>query len=157
LPFDKFAGANRLTKGWAISGITRFSTGLPITLIETDDQSLLGTQFTGPIPLGIDVPNVVGPVHTSDPRSNRIFFNSSAFTAETLGVLGDAPRRMFHGPGVNNWDMALLKDTKLTESVNLEFRAEFFNIFNHAQFLAVNGNVNSPTFGQAQSVQQPRI
>jgi len=64
---------------------------------------------------------------------------------------------MFHGPGVNNWDMALLKDTKLTESVNLEFRAEFFNIFNHAQFLAVNGNVNSPTFGQVQSVQQPRI
>jgi len=157
LPFDKFVGANRLTKGWAISGITRFSTGLPITLIETDDQSLLGTQFTGPIPLGIDVPDVIGPLHTSDPRSNRIFFNSSAFTAETLGVLGDAPRRMFHGPGVNNWDMALLKDTKLTESVNLEFRAEFFNIFNHAQFLAVNGNVNSPTFGQVQSVQQPRI
>ena len=160
LPLDKFAGSNRLTKGWAISGITRFSTGLPVTLIETDDNSLLGTQFTGPIPLGIDVPDFAGgSVAISDPRSSatHAYFGGSSFSSEPVGQLGNARRRFFHGPGTNNWDMALLKDTKLTENTSLQFRAEFFDVFNHAQFLAVDGNVNSPTFGQVKSAQQPRI
>ena len=160
LPLDKFAGSNRLTKGWALSGITRFSTGLPVTLIETDDNSLLGTQFTGPIPLGIDVPDFAGgSVAISDPRSSatHAYFGGSSFSSEPVGQLGNARRRFFHGPGTNNWDMALLKDTKLTENTSLQFRAEFFDVFNHAQFLAVDGNVNSPTFGQVKSAQQPRI
>jgi outer membrane receptor protein involved in Fe transport len=158
LPFDKLTGPNRLTKGWALSGITRFSTGLPVTLFETDDNSLLGTQFTGPIPLGIDVPNYTGgTVHINDPRSGAPYFATSGFSPEALGTLGNARRRFFHGPGINNWDMALLKDTKLTETLDLQFRAEFFNVFNHTQFQAVNGNVNSPSFGKVQSVQQPRI
>jgi hypothetical protein len=158
LPFDKIAAANRLTRGWALSGITRFATGLPVTLIETDDNSLLGTQFTGPIPLGIDVPNFSGgSVHTTDPRRSTTFFDTSGFSPEPLGQLGNARRRFFHGPGINNWDMALLKDTKLTESMNVEFRAEFFNMFNHAQFGVVDGNVNSPTFGQVKTALSPRI
>lgn len=157
LPFDKLV-SNRITKGWALSGITRFSTGLPVTLIETDDNSLTGTQFTGPIPLGIDVPNFAGgSVQINDPRSGAPYFNISKFSPETLGQLGNARRRFFHGPGTNNFDMALLKDTKLTERLDLQFRAEFFNVFNHTQFGIVNGNVNSPTFGQVQSAQQPRI
>jgi len=166
LPFDRLAGPKRLTKGWALSGITRFETGLPVTLIETDDRSLLGTQFTGPITLGIDKPDYLGtPLHIGDARKGP-YFDPAAFRPENLldpvtqccfGVLGNARRRFFHGPGINNWDMALLKDTKLTESLDLQFRAEFFNLFNHAQFATVNGNVNSPTFGQVQSVQQPRI
>ena len=158
LPFEKLAGSNRLTKGWALSGVTRFSTGLPVTLYETDDNSLLGTQNSGPIQLGIDVPNYAGgPVHANDPRSGKSYFDTSGFTLENLGQLGNSRRRFFHGPGINNWDIALLKNTQLTERTNLQFRAEWFNVFNHAQFLAVNGNVNSPTFGQVQSVRQPRI
>lgn len=158
LPFDKIAPATRLTRGWALSGITRFATGLPVTLIETDDNSLLGTQFTGPIPLGIDVPNFSGgSVRTSDPRKSTTFFDTSGFSPEPLGQLGNARRRFFHGPGINNWDMALLKDTKLTESMNVEFRAEFFNVFNHAQFGVVDGNINSPTFGQVKTALSPRI
>ena len=158
LPIDKFGASNRLTRGWALSGITRFATGLPVTLIETDDNSLLGTQFTGPIPLGIDVPDYSGgSVHISDPRTSTTYFNTSGFSPEPLGQLGNAHRRFFHGPGINNWDMALLKDTKLTESMNVEFRAEFFNIFNHAQFGVVDGNVNSPTFGQVKTALAPRI
>ncbi|MBV9482944.1 MAG: TonB-dependent receptor [Acidobacteria bacterium] len=157
LPIDKIA-ANRLTRGWAVSGITRFATGLPVTLIETDDNSLLGTQFTGPIPLGIDVPDYSGgSVHINDPRKARTYFDIAGFSPEPLGQLGNARRRFFHGPGINNWDMALLKDTKLTENTNLEFRAEFFNVFNHAQFGVIDGNVNSPTFGQVKTALAPRI
>ena len=135
IPLDRLA-SNRLTKGWTWSGITRFATGIPITLIENDNNSLLGTQFTGPIPLGIDVPNYNGAgIHVLDPRKNKFqYFDTTPFSAEQIGQLGNSRRRFFHGPGINNWDMALLKDTKLTETLDLQFRAEFFNIFNHTQF-----------------------
>jgi hypothetical protein len=159
LPLDKLA-ANRLTKGWALSGITRFSTGLPVIIYEFDNNSLLGTTFSGPITLGLDVPNYAGgPVHMFDPRSsgNQLYFDTSGFTTEPVGQLGNSPRRFFHGPGINNWDMALLKDTKLTERLNLQFRAEFFNIFNHTQFNFVQGNKNAGNFGQATSAASPRI
>ena len=157
LPIDKLGGPKRLTRGWALSGITRFATGIPVYIYENDDRSLLGTQFTGPIVLGIDTPNQVGPLHTSDPRKGP-FFDPSAFAPENLGQLGDARRRFFHGPGINNWDIALLKDTQFTERMNLQFRVEFFNIFNHAQFGGVNGNISAGNgFGVATSVAQPRI
>jgi hypothetical protein len=130
-----------------------------VTLYETDDNSLLGTQNSGPIQLGIDVPDYAGgPIHINDPRGGKTYFDTSGFTPENLGQLGNCRRRFFHGPGTNNWDIALLKNTKLTENSNLQFRAEWFNVFNHAQFLAVNGNVNNNlAFGQVQSARQPRI
>jgi len=158
LPIDKL-GSNRLTKGWALSGITRFATGLPVIVYENDNNSLLGTTLSGPIPLGLDVPNYTGgPVKTFDPRgANQQFFQTSGFTPETVGQLGNSRRRFFHGPGINNWDMALLKDTKLTERLNLQFRAEFFNIYNHAQFNYVQGNIDAGNFGQATSAAPPRI
>jgi hypothetical protein len=53
--------------------------------------------------------------------------------------------------------MSLLKDTKLLERYTLQFRAEFFNVFNHTQFSAVNGNINSPTWGQATGANDPRL
>jgi hypothetical protein len=166
LPFDKLGGANRLTTGWQLSGITRFATGLPVTLYETDDNSLLGTANSGPLPIGMDTPLFTGTsIHHLDPRSGGIiapFFDSSQFVPEPIGTLGSR-RRFFHGPGLNNWDMALLKDTRLTETTRLQFRAEFFNLFNHTQFNAVNGNISgagstSPFgFGNALSTQQARI
>jgi hypothetical protein len=61
---------------------------------------------------------------------------------------------------MNNWDIALLKETHLTESKVLEFRMETFNTFNHAQFFGANsvdGNFNSPTFGQVVSATAPRL
>ena len=158
LPFDKLGGPRMLTRGWQISGITRFSTGLPVTLIESDDNSLLGTFFTGPIPLPIDTPNVTGaPLSLGDPRKGP-YFNPAAFVQETVGQLGNSRRRFFHGPGINNWDMALLKDTHITERLDLQFRAEFFNLFNHAQFTNVQGNINGGAgFGKAQNALAPRI
>jgi hypothetical protein len=157
LPFDKLRGPRQLTNGWQFSGITRFSTGLPVVIYETDDRSLLGTSYTGPIILDVDTPNYTpGPLNIHNPRSGP-YFNTSLFSLETLGQLGDSSRRFFHGPGTNNFDMALLKSTRLSERMNLEFRAEFFNIFNHAQFQNVQGNFNASNFGVAQSAAAPRI
>jgi hypothetical protein len=140
LPIDKLGGPKALTNGWAISGITRFSTGLPVTLVETDDQSLLGTAFGGPITLPVDTPNLIAPVVIENPRkTGGQYFLPSSFGPSALGTEGDARRRFFHGPGINNFDFALLKDTRITERFDLQFRGEFFNLFNHTQFETPSG------------------
>jgi hypothetical protein len=170
LPLDHFGGPSRLVKGWRLSGITRFSTGIPVTLVETDDNSLLGTAGAGAISLPIDTPDFAsGSVSRSDPRSiTTPYFDTTLFTPETVGTLGNAKRRFFSGPGLNNWDMALLKDTLIREGMNLEFRAELFNAFNHAQFNLPDGNITdtqtvSPDTGRLQgfgtitSARDPRI
>ena len=164
VPFDRLWQRNRLTDGWILTGITRFTTGLPILLQETDDHSLLGTGFSGPCGCMVDVPNVTpGSLKFTDPRIGNPatganpYFNNSLFSDETVGYLGDANRRYFHGPGLNNWDMALLKDLRLTESKKLEFRAELFNAFNHAQFALPTGNILNSTFGFVTGANAARI
>jgi hypothetical protein len=165
LPFDKLTGsANRLTAGWAISGITTFATGLPIQLSEVDDNSLSGTFDDT-----IDIPSYNpghGPLFINkNPRNSagQPYFNPNYFQPEPIGQVGNAMRRYFTGPGINNFDMALLKDTKITESMQLQFRAEAFNIWNHAQFdnpSTAIGNVDntgSGGFGYITGAQNPRI
>jgi hypothetical protein len=158
LPFDLLGGPKRLTNGWALSGITRFATGLPVTLVETDDNSLLGTAFGGPIVLPVDTPNQVGPLHIMNPRnsSSHYYFDPTAFASSAIGSEGDARRRFFHGPGTDNWDMALVKNTKLSEMFNLQFRAEWFNIWNHTQFITPSG-ILSGSFAQVTQAAAPRI
>jgi hypothetical protein len=86
------------------------------------------------------------------------------------GVLNTAGRSFFHGPGINNWDMSLIKDTKINERFSIEFRAEFFNVFNHTQFenptsesagafqdVSSFGNINSSIFGVVTQARDPRI
>jgi hypothetical protein len=168
LPIDLLHGPSRLVKGWRLSGITRFSTGQPVTLIETDDNSLLGTSSAGAIGLPVDTPNYTpGSLAISDPRSGKPYFDTTLFSPEGLGTLGNSRRRFFAGPGLNNWDIALLKDTAVTEGVNAEFRVELFNAFNHAQFGQPDGNVNDPLtqnatgqftgFGIVSTANPPRI
>jgi hypothetical protein len=169
LPFDKIEKAKALTHGWEISGVTSFSTGLPITLVETDDRALTGTGFGGPIVLPVDTPNFSGgSVGKTDPRNNPLhyFFNIDNFSQSAIGVQGNANRRFFHGPGINNWNMALKKITPIRESVSLEFRAELYNVFNHAQFINPSGLVPGPlgtsaspltNFGQVTAARDPRL
>jgi hypothetical protein len=158
LPFDKAFRPNRLTRGWILSGITRFATGFPITIMETDDRSLIGNTSTGPSG-SQDEPNYVAGqlLLQTNPRLGGTYFNTSLFSPETLGQFGNANRRFFHGPGINNWDIALLKNVQLRESMTLQFRAELFNAFNHTQFNNPVGNINDSTFGVIQSAGNPRI
>jgi hypothetical protein len=163
IPFDRISHArNRLTAGWIVSGITRFSTGFPVTLYNNSDNSLLGTQPDGVNPWGVDLPNVKpGPMNlNANPRNGLPYFNTSLFSLQPLGQPGNAARRPFYGPGVNNFDAALLKDLRVAEGKSLQFRLEAFNLFNHAQFFgssAVNGNITSPAFGQVVSAAPPRL
>jgi hypothetical protein len=163
LPFAHlFRATNRLTQGWELSGITRFSTGFPVTLINYGDNSLLGAEPNGINNYGIDEPDVArGSLNLNhNPRNGQPYFNAALFSENALGTPGNASRRYFYGPGMENFDMALLKNLRLTESKSLQFRLEAFNVFNHAQFFgpqAVDGNISSGTFGQVVSATAPRL
>jgi hypothetical protein len=149
IPFDRAFRAlpTRITQGWSISGITRLATGFPITLSQSGDVALTGFAF--------DFPNIAGAVVKHDPRSssNHTYFDKSAFTTELPGIIGNAPARFIHGPGINDTDAGLKKTTRITESTSFVVGGEFFNIFNHANFANPTGNFASGSFGQVTSVQ----
>jgi hypothetical protein len=163
LPFEKlFRASNAWTRGWEISGITHFSSGLPVTLVNFGDNSLLGAEPNGINNFGVDEPDYTGGALNlnSNPRNGQAYFNTSAFTENALGTPGTAKRRFFYGPGMNNYDLALLRNVRLTEAKSLQFRVEAFNAFNHAQFFgpqAVDGNIDSSTFGNVIGATSPRL
>ena len=86
-----------------------------------------------------------------NPLNGRPYYNAALFSPNALETQGDASRRPFYGPGINNWDMALQKITQITEGKSLESRFEAFNAFNTPQFVAsnaVDGKINDSTFGR---------
>jgi Carboxypeptidase regulatory-like domain/TonB dependent receptor-like, beta-barrel len=163
LPFGRLLrNHKRLTHGWVISGVTRLSTGFPVTLFNNNDTSLLGSIPNGINNNGVDTPNFTpGNLEiNTDPRSGKPVFNTLLFSLPPLGQMGSAARRFFYGPGIENLDLALLKEVRLTESKSVQIRLEAFNALNHAQFYgpaAVNGNISSPAFGQIVSAAAPRL
>jgi hypothetical protein len=163
LPFEKLLRAsNGWTRGWELSGISHFSSGLPVTLVNFGDNSLLGSEPNGINNFGVDEPDYSGGALNlnSNPRNGQAYFNTSAFTENALGTPGTAKRRFFYGPGMDNYDLALLKNVRLSEAKSLQFRIEAFNAFNHAQFFgpqAVDGNIDSSTFGYVIGATSPRL
>lgn len=155
LPFSKWTGgkAKRLFDGWQLAGITRFSTGLPITMVASGDTSLCGCS-------GADRPNYDDqPITIYNPRdsNNQQYFSTAQFSLPQLGMQGTSATRFFHGPGLDNTDLAMTKTTLIRENISLEFRAEFFNVFNHAQFENPVGDVAASNFGQVTNARDPRI
>ena len=158
IPFDRALSAlpRRLTQGWNVSGITRLSTGFPIQIGQSNgDLSLVGSAST-------DRPNIIGPVVTQDPHKSgpngaNTYFLPDAFTSGPYGTFGDANHRFFHGPGIVNTDFGMSKRIPITESMAIDLRGEFFNIFNHTQFNNPSGNFSSSLFGVVTSARTPRI
>jgi hypothetical protein len=163
LPVDLLAKrSNRLTNDWSLSGTSRFATGFPVTLTDNSDNSLLGTLGNGVNNYLLDTPQYTGgPLHiNTNGRNGRPAFDTSQFPEEELGQLGNAKRRMFYGPGINNFDLALAKEIPFSEGRSLELRGEAFNAFNHAQFYgpaAVDGQAEDPNFGHIVSAAAPRL
>jgi hypothetical protein len=162
IPFDRLFGnaPKRLTQGWQIQGITRFATGFPIQLNQgSGDYSLYGSSPT-------DMPNRVGPVQIVNPRKANsgcptvtgCYFLPGAFAVNmTPGAFGNANRRFFFGPGFNQTDFGMLKHTAINERFSFDVRFEFFNIFNHAQFMNPDGNISDTNFGIVTQARDPRI
>ncbi|HWT64874.1 MAG TPA: hypothetical protein VN151_02075, partial [Terracidiphilus sp.] len=162
LPFAQLTRHRSVwTDDWRLSGITRFSTGMPVTLFNNDDTSLIGSMPNGINNNGVDTPNVAaGDLKLNrNPRNGQAAFNTALITIPTEGEEGNARRRFFYGPGMENFDMSLEKKVRLGETRTLTLRAESFNVFNHAQFFganAVNGNPDSANFGKIVSANAPR-
>jgi hypothetical protein len=163
LPFDSlFRRKNRFTTGWSLTGIVRFSTGFPVTLSDSNDDSLLGTNPNGVNNTYIDRPSCAAgswDINTN-PRNGLPAFNTSLVSRPALGTLGNCPRRFFSGPGINNFDLTIQKLITIREGKTLQIRAEAFNAFNHAQFYgasSVNGSIGSPAFGEIEGSAPPRV
>ena len=169
LPFyqnqEGFAG--HLLGGWEFSGITVFESGNPLTITQSFDpfnsnrQGVIAGQ-TFPDGIGID-PSVVSPrpdvvtgQSLTGPQTAEQWFNTAAWVV-AKGHFGTSGRGIVLGPGFNNWDLAAIKNTKISERVSTQFRAEFFNAFNHTSFLGVSTSRNSSLFGQITSTHDPRI
>ncbi len=184
LPFARLLPSSngftrRLADGWSLAGITRLTTGIPITLTDSsngNDRSLCGCDLYGILGANaVDLPNYDGtPIKKLNPRNSQHpfeYFNNgysdsgptTPFSFAEVGTGGNARRRFLHGPGLNQTDMALIKTTQITERVGFDFRVEFFNLFNHTQFENPNGDINagapsgSNGFGVISSARDPRI
>lgn len=157
LPFRKYSGAKgQILNGWALSGVTTFQTGFPIRISTLDDQELM-YSFDFELP---GEPDLTGPFHTMKPQSNgNYFFDPSSFSEDnTFGRIGSSPRTICCGPHVSNTDFAILKTFGISETKRVDFRAEFFNIFNHTQFFNPDGSFSDGSqFGQVTQARDPRL
>jgi carboxypeptidase family protein/TonB-dependent receptor-like protein len=141
--------------GWETFGIVTLQSGRPFTvaLLSEIDNSGTGRSILG---FGAnDRPNLVGDPDLGDPTALQ-WFNTAAFAFPAPGTFGNAGRNILEGPGFQNVNMSLLKNTRLTERVNLQFRAEAFNLFNHPNFNLPDNFLGSPTFGRITSARDPR-
>jgi len=157
LPSHKYTGAaGKILNGWALSGITTFQTGFPVRITTLDDQELM-YSFDFELP---GEPDLVAPFHTLKPqKSGNYFFDPSSFSEDnTFGRIGNSPRTICCGPRISNTDFAVLKTIGLSETRRIDFRAEFFNIFNHTQFFNPDGNFSDGAqFGQIAQARDPRL
>jgi hypothetical protein len=177
LPIPHYSGASgKVLNGWSLSGITTFQTGFPIRIQSVADNELM-YSFDFELP---GEPNQIAPFRTMRPQSHgNYFFDPNSFTENAsdnsqppctagavfgcfdpslFGSLGNARRTVCCGPHISQTDFALLKTIPLSETKRLDFRAEFFNIFNHTQFYTPDGNTSDGSqFGQVTQARDPRL
>jgi hypothetical protein len=157
LPVPKYEGfKGKLLDGWEVSGILTFQSGFPVRITSQADIEQLDTTFDFEAP---GQPNLTGTFKTHDPRKDGFVFDPGLFTNNTVaaGTIGNAPRSICCGPGINNTDMSFSKRTPLGEKLQMEFRGDLFNVWNHVQFYSVDGNISSGTFGQPLHIRDPRL
>ncbi len=156
LPFKHAEGvAGKLVNGWETFGIVTLQTGRPFTvaLLSEIDNSGTGRSILG---FGAnDRPNLVGNPELSNPSTSQ-WFNTAAFAFPAPGTFGNAGRNILEGPGFQSVNASLVKNTRFSERVNLQFRAEAFNLFNHPNFNLPDNFLGSPTFGRITSARDPR-
>ncbi len=135
--------------GWELAGVTEFQVGQPLPITQSNLNA--STEFTE-----AQRPNGNGLPVFSGPQTLARWFNTANYSLAPEGTLGTSARFPLHGPGVENWDIALQRNFVIRERVKLQFRGQFFNAWNHANFNNPNGTVGSPSFGAISSAQAGR-
>jgi hypothetical protein len=129
--------------GWQWTGVTQYQTGAPFTITSGTDTSLDGIANDR----AILVPGTSFAPAAGLPES--VYFNSAAFAKDVTGGFGNVPKGAYYGPPLRNWDMGLIKNFKMGADRNVQFRAEFFNIFNQVNFANPGTSVsNASTLGK---------
>lgn len=174
LPFDKPFGDNAIMKkiagGWQFTGIASYQKGNPIDLRSNSNSGLQNN--------GLGRPDLIAPIQYMNPRqlssipaasadcvsssganvTGTFWFNPASFDCNVAPfTFGTYTRNSMRGPGINNYDLSIMKRTNFTESKYIEFRAELFNAFNHAQFLNPDYQGGDGTFGQITTDRGPRL
>jgi hypothetical protein len=162
LPFK----GNRLVEGWRFSTILSFHTGVPLNVYNS------GINFSDPANLGTQWGSRANYSYASGCSPNHLlkkvtgtgtvqWFDTSCYEAQAPGFLGNVVRNSLPGPGTISADFSITKETKITERLNMEFRAEAFNFINHwnvgGQYAGILGEINSPTAGSTNSSQSPVV
>lgn len=155
------AFARHVLDGWQLSGITTFMSGAPlgVSLATTDNADIAGGGD------GVRTVMLANPVLPKGEQTFERFLNTDAFGRPERGTFGNAPKDVIRGPGINNFDISMLKNIAMPfEGHRLQFRTEFYNAFNHTQFSDVDtaarfdaaGRQVNTRFGQLIAARPPR-
>lgn len=165
LPIPKMQGfAGKIANGWQVSAIITYQSGFPIRVQNQNDAELMSSFFFE----DANTPYSTAPVHFVNPKVNtgngNYWFDPSTFCdpfstscPQALGTFGNTPHSMCCGPALSNTDLVIAKRTAITERWNTEFRAEFYNAWNHTEFKNPDGNFTDSTFGQILTARDPRV
>jgi hypothetical protein len=168
LPIPKQEGvAGKFANGWQVSAIITYQSGFPIRIEDQNDGELQSSFFFE----DANTPTETAPVQFINPKKNGgVYFNPNNFTDPTsptnpspLGQFGNTPHSLCCGPAISNTDFVVTKKTPINERWSTEFRAEFYNLFNHTQFSNPDGNFTdgippNGTFGQILNTREgPRV
>jgi Carboxypeptidase regulatory-like domain/TonB dependent receptor len=165
LPFFLQSGGftQAVLGGWQLNGIFTAMSGTPFTVFDSTDVSDQGgaPEITG---FSANRPDVVtGQSPNSGPKTVGAWLNAAAFAQvipdpnSPVQQFGTAGRNIVVGPRYANWDFSIFKNFRITESKDIQFRAEFFNILNHPNFRLPDSDISSPTFNQIQAALPPRV
>ena len=166
LPIPKKEGfEGKVVNGWQVSAIITYQSGFPIRIQDQNDSEFQSSIFFE----STNTPYQTGPTQFVNPRTNGgYWFNTSTFCdyatatpqspcAQAPGTFGNTPHALCCGPALSNTDLVIAKRTPITERINTEFRAEFYNAFNHTEFQNIDGNFSNSTFGQVLRLRDPRV
>ena len=147
-----------LANGWELSGVTNWRNGFPFTVFSGVDNSFTGVNwgttradFTG---------SKISEAKYGDQAHGQMvqqYFNTSLFVVNAVGTFGNSPLNALQSPGLFNTDFAAMKNFRITEEANVQFRAEFFNIFNNVNFGMPGNVVGTGSYGQLTYAGSPRI
>jgi hypothetical protein len=161
LPFMKsqqgFLG--HVVGGWELSGIVYVNSGLPLTVTGGRSIDPAGLGVLDPLSFAGRRPDQIGDPNQGAPHTFDQWFNTAAYLDIPDGEVraGTSRRGAIQGPGVVRWDASIFKNTKFTERVNLQFRAEAFNVLNHTNLDTIRLTLQSGTFGRVLTTRDPRI
>ena len=175
LPIPKKEGmAGKVANGWQVSAIITYQSGFPIRMQNQDDAELESSFFFE----DANTPYATTPTQFTNPKVNTVingvqgnfWFNPATFCdpfslptptvplcPQQQGTFGNTPHSLCCGPALSNTDLVIAKKTPISERLSTEFRAEFYNAWNHTQFENPDGNFTDLTFGQVVKTRDPRV